>query len=254
MLMDYMWTYPNATLRFYKSDMILYIDSDAAYLVLPKARSRIGGHFFLGKLPPPPPALPSIHSTNAPILTVCKRLRNVVSSAAEAETGAAFFNSSEGIAIIRVLNILNHPQPPDGCPFKMDNAVTNGFIHSNIKQKRSKAWDMRYHWLRDKTALNLYRYYWAKGEYNEGDYFTKHHPPNHHIKMQSKCILKNHLLTEKINHTYKTFFQSTNHRDSRRGCVIAPPAYWSYFPRVPNVTSVIADVVREALKAKMILV
>ena len=32
MLMDYLYTYPNATIRFYKSDMILYIDYDAAYL------------------------------------------------------------------------------------------------------------------------------------------------------------------------------------------------------------------------------
>ena len=118
MLMDYLWTYPNATLRYTKSDMVLFIDSDAAYLVLPQARSRIGGHFFLGNTPPPAPIKPPIHSTNAPILTVCKRLRHVVSSAAEAETGAAFYNSKEGITIIRTLHIIQHPQPPDGCPFK----------------------------------------------------------------------------------------------------------------------------------------
>ena len=82
---------------------------------------------------------------------MCKRLRHVVSSAAEAETGAAFYNSKEGITIIRTLHILQHPQPPDGCPFKMDNPVTNGFIHKNIKQKRSKSWDMRYHWLHGKN-------------------------------------------------------------------------------------------------------
>ena len=35
-LLDYVATYPNAKIRFYKSDMILYIDSDAAYLVLSK--------------------------------------------------------------------------------------------------------------------------------------------------------------------------------------------------------------------------
>ena len=36
-LLDYVATYLNANIRFYKSDMILYIDSDAAYLVLPNA-------------------------------------------------------------------------------------------------------------------------------------------------------------------------------------------------------------------------
>ena len=100
MLMDYLHTYPNAKIRYSKSDMVLYVDSDAAYLVLPKARSRIAGHFYLGTNPPPPPAIPNLTSSNGPILTVCKRLRNVVSSAAEAETGAAFHNSKEAIPVI----------------------------------------------------------------------------------------------------------------------------------------------------------
>ena len=208
MLMDYLCTYPTATIRFYKSDMILYIDSDAAYLVLPQARSRIAGHFHLGNLPPRPPALPPKSSTNGPILTVCKRLRHVVSSAAEAETGTAFYNSKEAIPIIRTLEILGHIQPPDGVPFKMDNAVTNGFIHSNIRQKRSKSWDMRYHWLRDKKHQKNFRYYWARGEDNDADYFTKHHPPKHHLKMRQKYILKNHhTVIAKLFHICTHFFR-----------------------------------------------
>ena len=46
MLMDYLHTYPNDVLRFYASHMIVNIKSDAAYLVLPKARSRGAIHFF----------------------------------------------------------------------------------------------------------------------------------------------------------------------------------------------------------------
>ena len=38
MLFDYLYTYPNAKIRFYASDMKLYIDSDAAYLIAPKAK------------------------------------------------------------------------------------------------------------------------------------------------------------------------------------------------------------------------
>ena len=37
MLLDYLCTYPNAKVRYYASNMILHIDSDAAYLVLPGA-------------------------------------------------------------------------------------------------------------------------------------------------------------------------------------------------------------------------
>ena len=175
--------------------MILYVDLDAAYLVLPKARSRIAGHFYLGNQPPQPPALPNMNSTNGPILTVCKRLRNVVSSAAEAETGAAFYNSQEAIPIIQILNILGHQQPNNGVPCKMDNATTNGFIHSNIKLKCSKAWDMKYHWLRDNQTRQQFRYYWAKGSDNNADYFTKHHPPNVHKEMRHKYILHNNNLS-----------------------------------------------------------
>ena len=44
-LLDYVNTYSNTALRFYASDMQLLVDSDAAYLVLPKARSQIVGYF-----------------------------------------------------------------------------------------------------------------------------------------------------------------------------------------------------------------
>ena len=37
MLLDYVTTYPNPKIRFYASDMIFHVDSDAAYLVQPNA-------------------------------------------------------------------------------------------------------------------------------------------------------------------------------------------------------------------------
>ena len=46
-LMDYLYTHPNAKIRYHASNMQLYIDSDAAYLVAPKAKSRIAGYFYL---------------------------------------------------------------------------------------------------------------------------------------------------------------------------------------------------------------
>ena len=51
MLKDAAATHPDATIRVHASAMILHIDSDAAYLVLPKARSRIAGHYFLSSHP-----------------------------------------------------------------------------------------------------------------------------------------------------------------------------------------------------------
>ena len=42
-LIDYLHNHPGAFVRFHASDMILYIESDAAYLVLPK---RLPPHFY----------------------------------------------------------------------------------------------------------------------------------------------------------------------------------------------------------------
>ena len=45
-LLDYVATHPNATVRYRKSSMVLWVISDAAYLTEPNAWSRAGGHFF----------------------------------------------------------------------------------------------------------------------------------------------------------------------------------------------------------------
>jgi hypothetical protein len=47
-LLDYLATHPDATIRYHAFHMILHIHSDASYLSVSNARSRIGGLFFLG--------------------------------------------------------------------------------------------------------------------------------------------------------------------------------------------------------------
>ena len=191
-LLDFVATYPNANIRFYKSDMILYVDSDAAYLVLPHARSCFAGHFYLSNhVPDPSRFTPPM---NGPIHTECKRIRNVVASAAEAETAGLFGNSQTAVVIRRALHSLDHPQPPT--PIKTDNSTANSFVYSNIKQKRSKTWDMCFNWLRDRKSHTELNIYWDKGSNNAADYFTKHHPPAHHKTERSKYILKNHNMTD----------------------------------------------------------
>ena len=82
----------------------MFIDSDAAYLVLPNARSRIAGYFYLSDIPPDnqEPKL------NAPILIVCKTLKNVIASAAEAETAGVFVNTQLALPIQYTLKCLGH--------------------------------------------------------------------------------------------------------------------------------------------------
>jgi hypothetical protein len=192
MLLDYAATYPLAILRYHASDMALHTDTDAAYLVLPNARSRYAGHYILTDQPPPFPATPN-PKPNGAILTVCKTIRGVMTSAAESETAGVFGNGQEIIALRISLLALGHPQT--ATPLKTDNSTSNSFVHANIKQRRSKTWDMRWNWLRDKATHEQLRMYWAKGVDNDADYFTKHHPPSHHIIMRPKYVLNAHMVT-----------------------------------------------------------
>jgi hypothetical protein len=48
-MLDYLATHPDATIRYHASDMILHIHSDASYLSVSNARSRLGGLFFSGE-------------------------------------------------------------------------------------------------------------------------------------------------------------------------------------------------------------
>ena len=79
--------------------MQLYIDSDAAYLVLPKARSRGVRHFYLSSTLNNMQTIPT-PASNGPILTECQTLKNVMSSAAEAEVGTVFLNGKATIPIV----------------------------------------------------------------------------------------------------------------------------------------------------------
>ena len=54
--------------------------------------------------------------------------------------------------------------------------------------KKSKAWDMRLHWLRDKEAMTELKVLWSTGKKNNGDYFTKNHSIIHHRKMRPQYI------------------------------------------------------------------
>jgi hypothetical protein len=76
-MLDYLATHPDATIRYHASDMILNIHSDASYLSVSNAQSRLGSLFFLGNKPPKQQTL------NGSILNVAAVIKNVVASAAE---------------------------------------------------------------------------------------------------------------------------------------------------------------------------
>ena len=53
-----------------------------------------------------------------------------------------------------------------------------------MKQKHSKAIDMRFYWLKDRAQQGQLNIYWDSGKHNLGDYHTKHHPPTHHKQVR----------------------------------------------------------------------
>jgi hypothetical protein len=160
--------------------MILHIHSYASYLSVSNARSRIGGLFLLGNKPPDQETL------NGSILNVASVIKNVVASASESEVGACFYNAQSGAPLRGTLTELGHTQPPT--PLRTDNSTAFGMLNETIKQKRSKAMDMRYHWLTDRVRQKQFDVYWRPGRENLGDYHTKHHSAQHHKDMR-KFIL-----------------------------------------------------------------
>mmetsp|Transcript_6012 Transcript_6012/g.8759 ORF Transcript_6012/g.8759 Transcript_6012/m.8759 type:complete len:132 (-) Transcript_6012:347-742(-) len=105
-------------------------------LVLPKARSRIAGYYSLPQYGHYRKTSFNSSKTNSPILIECRTLRNVVTSAAEAEVGGVFHNAKQIIIIRRILEILGHPQGPT--KLITDNSTVHGFVHDNIHLKNRK--------------------------------------------------------------------------------------------------------------------
>ena len=79
-LLDFCHTHLDAKVRYHASDMIMHIHSDASYNSEAKARSRAGGHFYLGNNAS---VRPTMHNNGA-ILITPTIMRNVMTSTSEA--------------------------------------------------------------------------------------------------------------------------------------------------------------------------
>ena len=87
-------------------------------------------------------------------------------------------NAHEAIPIRNTLEELGHNQPPT--PIQVDNTTAVGFIHKQIKQRRSKAINMRFYQLQDHQQQQQFNIYWCEGSKNLADYFSKHFAPTYH--------------------------------------------------------------------------
>ncbi len=126
-LLDYLAYHSDAKVRFYASNMVMNIHSDASYLSEGKARSRTCGHFFMGLVPKDGDPI----RINGAFHVSTNIIRFVVALAAEAELGALFHNCQMGIIFCSILKDMGHPQPKT--PVHCDNATTVGIANQIVK-------------------------------------------------------------------------------------------------------------------------
>jgi hypothetical protein len=122
--LDYVASQEEAVLTYKASNMVLAVHSDASYLSEPKARSRAGGHFFLSDNSIFP-------ANNGAVLNIAQIIRNVMSSAAEAEIGAMYINARETVPMRRTLEEMGHPQPRT--PLQTDNIAAHSVVTDNVQ-------------------------------------------------------------------------------------------------------------------------
>ena len=128
-LMNYSNVYSKSYVIFSASDMQLMVDSDAAYLVLPNARSRIVGYFRIANKP----TNRYQYKYHGSILIKWNILRHVVTSAVEAETKGVFHNAKMSLPIHCILNEMEYLQNP--APKSTANTNITGFVHNNMVMK-----------------------------------------------------------------------------------------------------------------------
>ena len=85
---------------------------------------------------------------NGPVHMEFSIMTNVMSSAMEAKLGGLFENFQKATSMRTDLAEMGHSQPPT--LVTTDNTAANSIVNETAKQKRSRAIDMRFYWVRDR--------------------------------------------------------------------------------------------------------
>ena len=114
---------------------------------------------FLSNKPPSPHDPANFEPTlNSIVYVVWKIFHNIMASAEEAEFGALSLNWQEAVLIRITLEEMGHSKPPT--PVQVDNSTALGISTGTIKQRKSKAMDMRFYWIRDRKNQKQINIYW----------------------------------------------------------------------------------------------
>ena len=156
--LDYFCGFPNETISYTKSSMILKIHSDLGYLNVVGSKSRVGGYFYIGNKPC------NNNDNNGGVLTNPTILRNIMSSSSEAEYGELLINYILELPLIMVLENLGHSQPTT--PIYTDNMTSKGLDNDSLKIVKSKFMDIRLHWIHDRVKQGHFQVLWIPGSNN----------------------------------------------------------------------------------------
>jgi hypothetical protein len=140
-LLNYAATNPEATVRYTASDMLLAVEKRRFLLI--RLESSLPRRQVLLLNQPTQEQHRLLYNANGAVHVLCQIMCKVLSSAAEAELGALFHNGKEACPLRIALSDMGHPQP--ATPIATDNSTATGIANDTIKQKQSKAIDMRFY-------------------------------------------------------------------------------------------------------------
>jgi hypothetical protein len=174
-LLNYVAQFPNAAVTYRPSNMQLHIHSDESYLSEPLSRSRCAGFSTCGAIVFNGPDNPS--SVNGPIRVTSTIIPTVVGSAMEASYASLYLNAQDATVDRQTLADLGHLQYSTLITY--DNSAAGRLANRTAKVRRSKAINMRYHWIQEQIEAQNFKIQWAPGLTNLADYPSKAHPIHH---------------------------------------------------------------------------
>jgi hypothetical protein len=178
-LLDYAATKEPTVTTYHASDMVLAIHSNAGYLNEEGARSWARGHHFLSENVANP-------SNDGTIYNKASIIKTVISTAAEVEIGAVYKCTQTGRRAKYFWGngaySAPHPHP--------NRQFDSGWHHqltSPTKMHKSHGHAVP---LADDWGINQkqFRFYWRPGTLQQGDNWTKHHPPSLHRQIRSEIL------------------------------------------------------------------
>ena len=161
----YMSTWSEPSVTFWQSEMILKIDSDGSHQCERNSGSRAATYQYCGNS--------NDDMINGSIYAASTVIQTVTSAVAETEYAATYLACKPGSTIRDTLADMGHPQ--QATLVTCDNSAAVRIGNGLVNQKRTKAVDMRYHWVRDRVKDSIFKLVWTPGRASISDFFTKIH-------------------------------------------------------------------------------